>query len=358
MRWHLVLGYLPGYTRLMKQVELMNHPLKEEIAKRVKVMVFYDNYGQAATKEAFGVCRSTVFVWKRKLRQSGGRLQALASLSRSPKRKRQPQTHQLAVEFIKQYRTKHPGVSKETIKPPLDEYCRNLGIASVCESTIGRVIAQLKRQGRIPTTRKLSFYARTGVFRDARSVPRYQKLRRKDYQPDKPGDLVQIDAITLFVSGVRRYLITAIDLPSRFGFAYSYKTLSSWTATDFLKKFQAVAPFRIARIQTDNGAEFARYFRDYVTQQGIIHYHNYPRSPRMNAYVENFNGLIQRQYVSWHLDELMTPTSFNVGLVEWLLWYNSEKPHSALGKLPPLRYFVNTFINPQKSNMLWTGAWA
>lgn len=355
MRTHFLWWKVSGYTRLMNQIGFLNHPLKEVIVFRMRCIVFFKKYGAAATKEAFRVSRSTVYLWQQKLLASDGKLVSLAPASRVPHKRRCRVTDPRVVLFIQAYRSKHPGVSKETIKPPLDEHCRNLDIPLVCESTIGRVIADLKRQGKIPTTKKLSFYARTDEFRNAKPVPRYKKLRRKDYQPQLPGDLVQVDAITLFANGVKRYLVTAIDLPSRFGFAYSYKTLSSWTATDFLKKFQSVAPFTITRIQTDNGAEFAKYFREYVSQQGIIHYHNYPRSPRMNAFVERFNRTIQDQYVSWHLDELMTPTSFNVGLVEWLLWYNTEKQHSALGKIPPLRYYVEKFItNPQKSNMLWT----
>lgn len=344
-----------AYTRLMQQLVYLNHPSKEVIAHRIRVMAFFDTYGAPATKEAFGVARSTLFLWKQTLARADGRLTALAPCSRAPHKRRQRQTDPRVIAFIKEYRTNHPGVGKETIKSPLDNYCAAQGIRSVSESTIGRAVGELKQQGKIPTTRKLSFYARSGTFRDIKPVPRYKKLRRNDYQPDLPGDLVQIDAITVFTNGVRRYLITAIDLPDRFGFGYAYKTLSSASAMDFLKKLQEVAPFQVTRIQTDNGSEFAKYFRAYVSEQGIVHYYNYPRSPKMNAYVERFNRTIQEQYVSWHLHELTDPATFNHGFVEYLLWYNTEKQHKGLGKLPPLRYYVDNFItNVNQSNMLWT----
>jgi hypothetical protein len=42
-------------------------------------------------------------------------------------------------------------------------------------------------------------------------------------------------------------------------------------------------------------------------------------------------------------------------LMEYLLWYNTEKPHRAIGNLPPLRYYLDNHItNHKKSNMLWT----
>jgi len=40
--------------------------------------------------------------------------------------------------------------------------------------------------------------------------------------------------------------------------------------------------------------------------------------------------------------------------MEYLIWYNTEKPHRGIGKLPPLRYYLDNFVTPQKSNMLWT----
>lgn len=85
----------------------------------------------------------------------------------------------------------------------------------------------------------------------------------------------------------------------------------------------------------------------------------------MNSLIENFNGTIQKQYIDWHYDELDNPQIFSQGLMEYLLWYNTEKPHSSIGKIPPLKYYINIVIKnlnlptnliPQKSNMLWTGA--
>jgi len=32
----------------------------------------------------------------------------------------------------------------------------------------------------------------------------------------------------------------------------------------------------------------------------------------------------------------------------------SAEPHRGIGKLPPLRYYLDNFVAPQKSDMLWT----
>lgn len=346
-------GYFRGYNLLMKTSALLNHPQRREIEERIKIINFFDQYGAQATKAAFGRSRSTMFLWKQKLKQASGRLVALAPCSTAPKTKRRRQTDQRIVVFIKEYRHHHPGVGKETIKYELDEYCFRLGIVAVSESTIGRVIKDLKVKGEILPTVKLRLIAKTGRLVE-RPVKKRWKLRRQGYQPVNPGDLIQLDSITLFVNGLRRYLITAIDLKTRFGFALAYSSLTSANAKNFMEKFIAVAPFTIQHAQTDNGSEFEALFDQFLKKKNIAHFWNYPHYPKGNAYIERFNGLIQAQYVSWHLEALTDPTSFNVGLVDWLLWYNTKKQHSRLGKVPPLRYFVDTFLQPFQSNMLWT----
>jgi hypothetical protein len=90
---------------------------------------------------------------ERRYRESGGRLDSLAPRSRKPKRSRPPQTNARIEEYIRQYRIKHPGVGKSAIKSPLDAFCQRNGMPTVSESTVGRVISRLKKQGRLPGPR-------------------------------------------------------------------------------------------------------------------------------------------------------------------------------------------------------------
>lgn len=347
--------YFKGFKQLSDYSLLKGHPQRDKIEKRIKIIKFFDEFGARATKEAFSCSRSTVFLWKKKLKDEKGRLLALAPLSKAPKGRRKRQTHPAVIEFIKIYRTSHPGVSKETIQPELDKHCQDKGIASVSESTIGRVIKDLKEKNLIPNlSSKLSYNAREDKFK-LKVVKRKKKLRRKGFKPQGPGDLVQLDAIVIFLCGIKRYILTAIDLKTGFGFAYLYNSLSSYKAKDFMEKLTTIIPFEIKRIQTDNGAEFEGAFREYVEKHGITHFHSYPRHPQSNAHVERFNRTIQEQHVRWHEDELYDTEEFNKGLMEYLIWYNTKKPHRSLGRLPPLRYYLDNFITEfQQSNMLWT----
>ena len=53
------------------------------------------------------------------------------------------------------------------------------------------------------------------------------------------------------------YIISAIDVRSRFAFALAFKKLSSESAKEFMEKFLLVFPYRVRYVQTDNRSEFA-----------------------------------------------------------------------------------------------------
>ncbi len=164
-----------------------------------------------------------------------------------------------------------------------------------------------------------------------------------------------MDTISIFTSGLKRYIFTALDVSTRFAFAYAHKSSSSACGSDFLDKFLKVAPFTTRRVQTDNGSEFAKHFEQCCQEKGLVHFFNYPKHPEANGYLERFNRTIQDQFVNWYIDILDEPAEFNRELMEYLIWYNTEKPHRGIGNLPPLRYYLDNFITtPEKSNMLWT----
>jgi len=347
-----------GYRKLMKYISNIAHLSQKDqeiIKKRVEIIEFFDEFGEKAARKAFHKARSTIYLWKKKLKEEGGRLSALCPESKAPKSPREKRKVNQSIEdFIIQYREKHPGVGKETIRPILDVYCQQLGLQSISESTIGRVIANLKERNLLPKSNKLSFYARSGRLVERISKNR-KKLRRQGYLPKIPGDLVQIDTIEIFFLGVRRYIFTALDVSSTFAFAYTYKSKTSLNSADFLQKLLYVSPFKIKRIQTDNGSEFHDWFDRLCQKKNIIHFWNYPQHPQSNAYLERFNRTLQDQHINHNLIDLNNPNYFNQGLVNYLLWYNTEKAHKRLNKIPPLRYYVDNFLQgTKKSNMLWT----
>lgn len=58
---------------------------ESEVAQqRLEIINFYEKYGEGATKEAFGADRKVISRWKKRLKESGGKLMALIPFSTRP----------------------------------------------------------------------------------------------------------------------------------------------------------------------------------------------------------------------------------------------------------------------------------
>ncbi|HEY4496399.1 MAG TPA: hypothetical protein VJC04_03560 [Candidatus Paceibacterota bacterium] len=61
----------------------------QEIAKeRCRTLAFWEKHSTTATEEAFNIKRRTLFLWQKKLKEGGGKLEALNSGNKAPKRRR------------------------------------------------------------------------------------------------------------------------------------------------------------------------------------------------------------------------------------------------------------------------------
>jgi putative transposase len=351
---YVAAGTVKGYIHLMQYLDdVTGHPQRQFIEKKIEIIKFFDDYGAEATKRAFGKSRSTIYLWKQKVKQAGGKYSALAPGDRSPKNRRRRVVQPFIEKYIVEYRTAHPGADKTTITPSLTKACIGKGIKPVSESTVGRIIADLKARNRLPRSFKAGI-TRAGNLLIKEPKPKKRKLRRRGFIPELPGDLVQIDTVHIFAAGLKRYIFTAIDVHTRFAFAYAYSSNSSANGNDFLGKLLNVAPFAVKHIQTDNGSEFAKYFDEKCQKNGLPHFFNYPKHPQSNGHLERFNRTIQEQCVSLYMDYLDEPDEFNRKLMEYLIWYNTERPHRGIGKISPMQYYLNNFLSPAQSNMLWT----
>ncbi len=225
--------YRNGYSRFMQYINnILEHPERKSIEKRLEIIKFCDEFGLEATRKAFGKGRSTIYLWKQKLKKSAGKLSALAPGNKTPLHKRKRVVHPFIESFIVQYRSSHPRADKTTIAPALKAACIAAGLKPVSESTVGRIIHDLKARGSLPSSKRISINGRTGKLMARETRRTRKKTRRKGFYPVRPRELVEIDTVSIFVDRLKRYLLTAIDLPTRFAFAYTYKSSSSANARD------------------------------------------------------------------------------------------------------------------------------
>jgi hypothetical protein len=343
---------------------------------KLKIIQYSIKYGIATTLEAAAldsnrkISKRTLIRWRKKWKTSCefgyglGNLYDLHDKSKKPNNYRQSQVNGLILQFIQKTRLQYPTIGKDKLKILIDQFCleqTQQRLKSISTSTVGRILSTFKKQRIIPnwtTKQSKKVGLRSGKLVELKIRSKAVKTRRKDYKPINPGDLVQIDCITYLIKGIRRYLICGVDLSSRFSFSYGYHKLSSTTAKDFCIKFQKVFPYQIKHIQTDNGQEFHLHFQQYLKTQNIIQFWNYPKSPKMNAYVERFNRTIQEEYANykqWDLKDNLQ--EFNKGLIDWLIFYNFKRPHLGLKKdtgqfISPMQYLKQYH---QMCHMWWTG---
>jgi IS30 family transposase len=107
---------------------------------------------------------------------------------------------------------------------------------------------------------------------------RKEVLRKPSQLPVTfPGEVVSTDSIEVRgASGEKRYVVTIIDIYSRFSHAVVTSSHTSKTAMSIFKEFQSKFPFPVKSLLTDNGSEFMGDFSEYLEQEKILHYHTYP----------------------------------------------------------------------------------
>jgi putative transposase len=90
-------------------------------------------------------------------------------------------------------------------------------------------------------------------------------------------------------------------------------------------------------IRLDNGPEFrAAVFTEWCKQQRIELKYIQPGKPQQNAFIERFNRTYRHEVLNAYLfDDLDMAREITEG---WIKSYNEERPHRALGKLPPHSY--------------------
>ncbi len=330
----------------MKLIPSLRKFDSSEVAqKRMAILKFYAIYGEMATKEAFGVDRKVVSRWRRRLNQSGGKLASLVPKSTRPHQVRQPVTNPRLVEFIRGQRLKHYRIGKEKLKVFLDQYCQKERIPSISESTIGNVIKRHK-----------FFFQKAGkTYHDPSSkwalnqVKKTKRTRVKHAPKPTEYGYINSDAVERITDGIKEYFVSAIDVKMKFALTLNYKRLTSESMLDFYDKFKSVYPGQVKIWQSDNGGENLGLFDQRLKKDQIPHVFIYPHCPQIDTYIERYNRTLQDEFIDPNLDTIHDKGVFGKQLSEYMLYYNSQRPHHSLNKLSPLQYFMEKGGMSQKS---------
>jgi len=319
---------------------------ESEIAKqRLKIIKFYEKYGEKATKEAFGVDRKLIYIWRKRLKKGEGKVSSLIPLSTAPKQVRQMEVHPRVINQIGFLREQHFRLGKEKIKPLLDDYCRKSNLPTIAEPTIGKVIK-----------RNNLFSQRSGrVYHDPASgwaqnkAKRAKRLRVKYSPKHQDFGHIQSDTIQRITDGVREYFYSAIDARLKFTLTLNYKTLNSKNNQDFYWKFKSVYPGTIVDWQTDNGQENQGEFEKQLAKDRIPHFFTYPRCPRINRIIERYQRTFQEEFLDPHLHLIHDKILFNQKLAEYIVFYNTKRVHKTLNLKSPMDCLIDEGLMSKKT---------
>ncbi len=88
-------------------------------------------------------------------------------------------------------------------------------------------------------------------------------------------------------------------------------------------------------MRSDNGPEFtAKAVRIWLSRVGVKTLYIEPGSPWENGYIESFNGKFRYELLNCEIFDTLFEAK--VLIERWRREYNTFRPHSALGYLPPV----------------------
>jgi transposase InsO family protein len=316
-----------NYNTLMKLISnSLRFSVSDSAKFRLHVLDHYYKHGMKSTCYAFNLPRSTVYVWKKTFENSKKKINSLVPKSTRPINTRLMALNPKLLEFIKSMRDEHGNLSKYKIKPFLDAFARQNNLPLYGTTKIGVIIK-----------RNHYFFETRVAKRKFRKRPLTARL--KHAPKEKYLGYVEMDSISVYVVDKKYYFITAIDIVTKFAWVKIVPSLSSRQATLALKEFKCHYRKDLRAVQTDNGSEFLGEFDIYLSTTKIKHEFIYLRSPKINGVVERFNRTIQEEFIQRNDDLMISDKQkFNLKLQNYLIWYNTKRPHYSLGQIPPTEY--------------------
>ncbi|MFZ5807333.1 MAG: integrase core domain-containing protein [Verrucomicrobiota bacterium] len=174
---------------------------------------------------------------------------------------------------------------------------------------------------------------------------------------ERAGQLGHIDTHSLskdlvLADGKRRYLVSVIDDYSRVAWAEMVHDITSMTVM-----FSALRMMNILKVNyniqfeemlTDNGPEFGirtsqqkdqHPFERMLMEMGVKHRYTRPYRPQTNGKIERFWRTLNEDLIEGTTFE--TEEEFKKELEQYIYYYNTERPHQALGSKTPLQQLQN-----------------
>ena len=181
--------------------------------------------------------------------------------------------------------------------------------------------------------------------RTKRRVP--QRLRQPLVAPSTLNGIWALDFMHDTLYGGRRFrTLNVLDEANRE--ALAIEVGASIPATRVVRVLEQLLALygRPQALRLDNGPELtAEVFTAWCDAQQIALRYIQPGKPDQNAFIERFNRTYREEildaYVFTSIREVQDLTD------EWLTTYNDDRPHDALGRVPPTRFLPRSPTPPE-----------
>lgn len=298
--------------------------MSKDALKRLSWIDWYYFHGKNAegTCRHFGISKSVFYRWFNRFDKKHLQTLEFDPKTRRPKKVRESTLSLEVKKRIYDIRYTDPEKSKYEIQEELRREGMRVG-----QSAIQNFINRHKELINTYHKKRINKHRHYKIARVKAAV----ELREKEL-----GSLVQMDTKYFYVLGRKFYLFTAIDCKSRFGFMYCYKTISSASGKDFLRRVREHFPFPIQNVNTDNGSEYLLEFHHELEKWGIPHFFTDPHCPKQNGRVERLHQTAEYEYFNYQYDLIDDLTMINQKCVEFCTKYNTKRFHRSLGYKTPL----------------------
>ncbi len=185
----------------------------------------------------------------------------------------------------------------------------------------------------------LRLYREEGLFlRTKRRKKRASHLRTTPPAASRKDERWSLDFVADALSDGRKLrALTVIDTYSRECLAIEVgQKMTSQLVTDVLDRVIA-GRRRPTMITMDNGTEFtSNHFDAWAYRRKVALDFIQPGRPTENGHIESFNGKLRDECLNMNwFDSLAEAQEL---IEDWRLDYNTVRPHSSLGNLPPATY--------------------
>ena len=249
-------------------------------------------------------------------------------------------------------------VGKKISDEQIKEYLSELIVGEECSYGYRKLTICLKRQYGLNINKKKVYRLckELAILKPQRVVkPKHPRKLARNRTIEKPNQLWEIDIKYGYIYGENRffYQMSLIDIYDRSIVDY-YIGLNCLgeDAARLVKralwKRKILSKLVKPVIRSDNGPQFISVaFEDSCQESGVIHERIPPKTPNMNAHIESFHSILERD--CYGKNEFMSYQEAYQTIAEFMDFYNNRYIHGSLMDRAPMefhQYVMETGASP------------